>query len=294
MRNAVIKNILQWTGERYLPWASGNAMRYEHLQRYYFASLFTKNRKVLDIGCGEGYGTYMLAKSAALVTGLDIDSNLIDHANNKYRAENLTFVNAPAAKPGIAAQDYDVIICFEMIEHIDDQTELIKQVKKLLKPDGLFIISSPNKVFHSDKADYKNPYHKKELYLDEFTHLLSISFKHTSFFAQKTVMGARIWPLNWPPDITQNAYIGKDNSIIEQKQNDASSAVFYIALASDVRIQYKNELYLFDMHCDLEHIEQQISRLTDKVNALESSTSWRITAPLRMLKNLLKIKTRHK
>jgi cyclopropane fatty-acyl-phospholipid synthase-like methyltransferase len=75
--------MLEWTGERYLPWIKDFQMHYEHLHRYAFAAQLVKGKRVLDLACGEGYGSNMLAQEAESVIGLDIDEKVVYHASNR-------------------------------------------------------------------------------------------------------------------------------------------------------------------------------------------------------------------
>ena len=84
--------MLEWTGERYVPWMEEGDIHYEHLHRYRFAKEFVKGKKALDLACGEGYGSFMLAEDARKVIGIDIDEVTIRHASSKYVKENLTFM----------------------------------------------------------------------------------------------------------------------------------------------------------------------------------------------------------
>src|SRR5512139_3486774 len=84
--------MLEWTGERYVPWVDDPFIGYEHLHRYRFAKEFVKGKKVLDLACGEGYGSLMLSEEAGDVTGIDIDETTIRHASSKYLRGNLKFL----------------------------------------------------------------------------------------------------------------------------------------------------------------------------------------------------------
>src|SRR5690606_33969585 len=95
---------------------------YEHLHRYAFAAQFVSGKKVLDLASGEGYGSYLLAKEANFVVGVDIDENAVKHASQKYQAENLNFVKGSICETPIKGEkEFDVIISFEAIEHIEEQ-----------------------------------------------------------------------------------------------------------------------------------------------------------------------------
>jgi len=87
--------MLTWTGERYLPFVdpkiSGAEIHYEHLHGYYIALHFVEGKKVLDLACGEGYGSYILSKSAEHLVGIEIDEKIVKHASCKYIRDNLEF-----------------------------------------------------------------------------------------------------------------------------------------------------------------------------------------------------------
>jgi len=112
---------LEDTGERFLPWNEISDIYFEHLHRYAFASKFTFDKKVLDLACGEGYGVNILARNAKSVTGIDYDEKVISHAKNKYRQKNIEFLKGSITDVPIKdSKLFDVIVCFEAIEHVDE------------------------------------------------------------------------------------------------------------------------------------------------------------------------------
>src|SRR5437870_1677877 len=170
--------MLEWTGERFLPWIKESAVAYEHLHRYAYAATLVTGKRVLDLASGEGYGSKMLSASAASVVGIDIDENVVRHAAEKYSSKTLQFLSGSITSVPIREDhSFDVIVCFEAIEHIDDQIGLLAEVKRLLKPDGAFVVSTPNKAIYHDESAEENPFHVKELYFDEFQQLLAGQFK---------------------------------------------------------------------------------------------------------------------
>ena len=231
--------MLEWTGERYLPWLEEPLIGYEHLHRYAYATQFAQNKRALDLACGEGYGSRLLARTAESVVGIDIDENAIRHAKNKYIRSNLQFKQGSITDIPIEGQSiFDVIVCFEAIEHIDDHEKLLKEVKRLLTPDGLFIVSTPNKWAYSDEPKYENPFHVRELYLDEFTELLKKYFKQVKILGQRIYCNSNIWPI-----------FSRDNSdlaeyVIERNprefafvEGDKRIPLYFIVLASDAEKQ---------------------------------------------------------
>ena len=152
--------MLECTGERYLPWLEATTTGYEHLHRYAYATQFVKDKTVLDLASGEGYGSYLLAGTASSVVGIDIDRDAVRHASNKYIRENLQFrLGSILEIPVEGRHLFDVIVCFEALEHVEDHHQLLKEVKRLLLPNGLFIVSTPNKWAYTDEPKYKNPLH---------------------------------------------------------------------------------------------------------------------------------------
>ena len=122
-------------------------INYEHLHRYLFAKNFVKNKRILDVGCGDGYGAMILAQSAAQVVAVDVDKKTINNAVNKYKASNIDFRAIPAQRLKALKTKFDIVVTFELIEHLSqaDQKECIEQIKAVLKTDGLLLISTPIK-----------------------------------------------------------------------------------------------------------------------------------------------------
>jgi ubiquinone/menaquinone biosynthesis C-methylase UbiE len=185
----------KYTGERLETHEQGEGM-IEHLHRYAIAMDLCKGKTVLDIASGEGYGSNLLATVASKVTGVDIDVETVRAANEKYSAKqsNLEFIQGSADKIPTGSGLFDVAVSFETIEHHDKHREMMTELKRVLKPDGLLIISSPDKLFYSDKPGTTNPFHVKELYKDEFRSLLTSHFKNVELFRQKAFFSSVITP----------------------------------------------------------------------------------------------------
>src|SRR5262245_34545981 len=106
--------MLEWTGERFLPWIRQSATAYEHLHRYAYAATLVQDKRVLDLASGEGYGSKLLAIGASSVIGIDIDENAVRHASEKYGGNNLQFRSGSiTAVPIHDDHSFDVIVCFE-------------------------------------------------------------------------------------------------------------------------------------------------------------------------------------
>ena len=148
-----------------------NEATLEHLHRYAVALNFVENKMVLDIACGEGYGANLLAEKASAVTGVDIDEITIKKAEQKYKRSNLGFIKGDVLSIPVADNTIDVAISFETIEHISEHEKMIFEIKRVLKDDGIFIVSTPDKKNYSDESGYVNLHHQKELYENEFKEL---------------------------------------------------------------------------------------------------------------------------
>ncbi|MBC2607229.1 class I SAM-dependent methyltransferase [Pelagicoccus albus] len=165
---------------------------YEHVHRYLLAKEHIEGGNVLDLACGSGYGSRILAEKAEAVTGIDISEEAIKSASATYKKSNLKYKIANCYDTKLPAESFDYIISFETIEHLDSPELLLDEVKRILKPDGLLIISSPDKLEYTDKSPVKNEFHKKELYHEELKKELELRFKNCSFAKQRMVAGSLI------------------------------------------------------------------------------------------------------
>jgi SAM-dependent methyltransferase len=168
----------EFTGERFLP-SIGGDIAYEHWHRYAFARRLVEGKRVLDVACGEGYGTALLGEVAASAIGVDIDMASIEHARATYgEGRKLRFIPSSCTGLPLPSASVDVIVSFETIEHLDaaDQLAMLIEFARVLTPSGLLVISSPNKRLYSDEREYVNPYHLHELYRDDLARLLATRF----------------------------------------------------------------------------------------------------------------------
>ncbi len=185
---------LTFTGERFLPDQAGE-MWAEHWHRYHYVRSLVASKRVLDVACGEGYGSALLARSALTVTGVDIAAEAVRHATVTYAdAQNLKFVEASCTKLPFADATFDAVVSFETIEHIAAHDAFLDEVKRVLAPNGLFIISSPNKAEYSDARKFSNEFHVKELYRDELAALLTKRFANTKWLSQRNGFYSLIAP----------------------------------------------------------------------------------------------------
>ncbi len=185
---------LDFTGERFIPGAEGE-IAYEHCHRYAFARRFVAGARVLDAACGEGYGAALLGAVASAVTGVDIDAATVGHAGSVHGRRNVRFVCASATALPFAAASFDAVVSFETIEHLDaaDQPRMLAEFARVLVPDGVLVLSSPNRRRYSDERGSRNPFHRHELDRDELARLLDPVFPHRRWFHQQPASVSAIW-----------------------------------------------------------------------------------------------------
>jgi SAM-dependent methyltransferase len=184
-----------FTGERFVPSCSGE-IAYEHWHRYAFARRFAAGKRVLDAACGEGYGTALLAAVAASVVGIDIDIATIDHARATYgEGKRIRFLAGSCTGLPLPSASFDVVVSFETIEHLPaaEQSEMLSEFARVLAPDGVLVISSPNRRLYSDARDYVNPFHLQELYRDDLARLLGARFPAQRWYHQRLAFWSGIW-----------------------------------------------------------------------------------------------------
>ena len=263
--------MLEWTGERFLPWIKESTIAYEHLHRYAYASTLVKKKRVLDLACGEGYGSNLLGSAAASVVGIDIDANVISHASEKYRRENLRFLTASiTAVPIQKDHCFDVIVCFEAIEHLDNQHALLAEAKRLLDPEGLLIVSTPNKPIYREESQDLNPFHVKELHFAEFEELLARYFRNVKFLGQRVHPSSSMWPIGETGDNRFHEFVmERGNTEFNFISAEKRVALYFIAIASDAEIAPPvGSVLLDDSDSLLEEREETIA-------SLEEALKWR-------------------
>jgi GT2 family glycosyltransferase/ubiquinone/menaquinone biosynthesis C-methylase UbiE len=220
---------LPFTGERMTTGMDGQ-IAFEHLHRYCIGRDLCVGKDVLDVASGEGYGSALLAGVAHKVVGVEIDSNSVRHARTAYVRSNLSFLQGDAHALPLADASFDVILSFETLEHLSDQECFLKEVRRVLRPSGLLLLSTPDRHVYSAPGQPVNPYHVLELSRPEFAALLGSYFANHRILQQRTFLGSLMVPLDvvggW------RSYDRRADDILEAMP-EVSRAFYLIAVASD-------------------------------------------------------------
>lgn len=170
---------MEKTDERHVvnPDIHNEAESYNHLMHiatYRFANKYAAGKRVLDYGCGTGYGSLMLSETAKHVTAVDLSKDAVDFAKQHYTANNLNFKTIPE----LTTEKFDVITSFQVIEHVPSDKEFIEKLKGLLNPNGYLLLSTPDKSIRLFNYIQKpwNVFHLKEYSRDSFSYLLQKYF----------------------------------------------------------------------------------------------------------------------
>ncbi|MEM8997036.1 MAG: methyltransferase domain-containing protein, partial [Acidobacteriota bacterium] len=190
---------MQFTGERMVPGAAGrNELFFEHVVRYAFAARRVAGRRVLDAGCGCGYGTQFLRRAGASeVVGVDLDPAAIDYSRRHFGGEGLRFMAADVMALPFDAASFDVVACFEVFEHVDPPDALLAELRRVLHPEGVLFVSTPNALTYvADTEDGSNPFHVREYTPTELEALVEARFEKVEFFVQNPFGGIGIFPMD--------------------------------------------------------------------------------------------------
>lgn len=278
----------------------------EHEARYWWATSVVAGKDVLDAGCGVGYGARILAQGgAASVLGVDIAPDAIEQS--KTRAGSIArFAVADLRSLGSPDRSFDVIVCFETIEHVDDSETVLDELRRVLRPEGVLALSTPNRAVHIPG----NPHHVREYLPSELLSALERRFRNVTLYRQHPWVASLITDDGGfgtaSSDVALNADVRKVVGASPGKE------VFTLALAGDSDLPDPKGIAVLTEPIDLKNWHERAEsledalrtlgrehdhaldtlaaavaeshRLTAVVHAMERSISWRLTAPLRWAK----------
>ncbi len=179
--------------ERIVPETAPADLVAEHVARYAFAQQFVTGRAVLDVACGSGYGSAMLAERAAQVFGLDLQEEAIVQARARRPGAGHWLIQGDVLSIPGHDEAFDVVVSFETLEHVADPARALAEMRRVLRQDGgLLILSTPNRVIYRDELGNRNPYHVLEPTLDELDAMLRPLFPHYRILGERWNQGVLI------------------------------------------------------------------------------------------------------
>ena len=228
--------------ERFIP-GSSRITEIESFHRYVLAASLCRNCRVLDAASGEGYGSLILSRCADEVVGIDYSDEAITAASRKYRRNNLRFLCANVLAVPFPDNSFDRVVSFETLEHLMEQEQFLAEIRRVLKPDGLLILSSPNrKAFrrrnHCENGE--NSHHVRELEADELRRQLEVLFKTVAVFQQDAFYNSVIAGSGGNQFITRTV----DNDFLWQKE--LNQAQYSFVLATDGTLPELPTSFLLD------------------------------------------------
>jgi ubiquinone/menaquinone biosynthesis C-methylase UbiE len=257
-----------FTGERFIPGQGGSQIAVEHLHRYLVASEYVTNKSVLDLGCGAGYGSSLLTKSSSYV-GVDVSASSIESAMKTYGPFGAEFLVGDCSNLDIPSHSFDVIVCFEMLEHIDDPESVIREAKRLLKKDGIFISSTPDKVEYNRFLTEPNQYHLHEMTFEEYGQMLRRHFPNNNFMGQHYVQTSIISCLN-SDQLSGTIYTTVNNDWLEP----LGAPIYWIAMSSEGQLQMSTRSVLpngqtRDVEGELVKVQKQLEIYEEELKKVQ-------------------------
>ena len=246
------------TGERLIPGASGPDQLSEHVARYRFAEAMAKGQRVLDAGCGVGYGAALLADVAATVYALDCADEAVRHGRDAH--PRVQFVAGDCEALPFSNQSLDLVVAFEVIEHLSGWERFVQESARVLAPSGALLVSTPNRPYYRASREKPNPFHVHEFDYEEFRAALDGTFSRCAVYLE-----------NHSPAITLTSNGSRPaRAYFETSRNDPHEAHFFLAVCSMAATELPPDLaYVAESGNVLKDRESHIVKLNAWITALE-------------------------
>ena len=272
-RFPVPREVLEFTGERFTTAVEGE-IRHEHFHRYLFALQFCTGKSVLDVASGEGYGSALLGTVAAEVIGVDKSSEAVRHANLNYYDRNVSFRIGQAGKLPISDGSIDVVVSFETLEHLTEHDLFLAEIRRVLRSDGLLIMSSPDRDAYTGEKGINNPHHKRELTRTEFRQLIDRNFLQHAFLAQNSITGSVIaMDLDTPSESGFEGFRRLYDTFFE-RQSGLCSPMYLICVASQASLPriapgiFDDRQFQLGLYAELQRRHEELLRKESEIASL--------------------------
>ena len=184
---------IDFTGEVFVPGKSGERIEADHMERYHFACKFAQCKSILDIACGTGYSAPLFIKAGAVsYDGVDLNGKYVKYANYTYGSDCVNYHVGDICSFN-NGKTFDMITCYETIEHIENYESAIRNLFCLLNHGGMLLISTPNRPITSPRSSSLNDKPANEFHVQEFIpeELLSILNKYDFVACRDDIYGQR-------------------------------------------------------------------------------------------------------
>ncbi|HWE51625.1 MAG TPA: methyltransferase domain-containing protein [Bryobacteraceae bacterium] len=264
--------MLEFTGERVIPGVVDPELFDEHRARYRFAAWFAQRfaqrfgagAAILDAGCGSGYGASEF-KDAGSVTAFDISAEAVQHARDNFAGPHVWHLQAGCESLPFADGSFDLVVAFEVIEHLERWQDMLREARRVLKPAGVLLVSTPNRAYYAESraAAGPNPFHVREFDHAEFSAALDAVFPHVSLWTQNHVEGLGFLPIP----------ASQSSGVLDAPpEQDAENAYFFLGACSGEPVGCAESFaYLPESGNLLRKREHHIALLSQE---LEQKTSW--------------------
>jgi SAM-dependent methyltransferase len=330
---------MPFTGERLTSALTGQT-EIEHLHRYVLARHLCRGRDVLDVASGEGYGAALLAQAAASVVGVEVAEDAVVHAAAAYQAANLRFLQGDARSLPLPDAAVNTVVSFETIEHFAEHERFLTEIRRVLRPGGLLVLSTPDRDNYSPADQPANPFHVLEMTREEFAGLLGRHFAQVTLLTQRSLVGSAMVvsagvpapellcierrglghleasiglarpqylvavasDADLPPIPASSLFIESGNiagwveglrrTAVAEAEDRAAAAEATAVTERQARERVEATAVAERQaretaEATAVRVEAELTEQQERVAALRASTSWRITAPIRLAAKLL-------
>ena len=259
MGDTWMDSAMEATGERLVPEASDPDLRNEHFARYRFAEPLARGKRVLDAGCGAGYGAAMLSEVAASVYAIDRSPQAVYSGRETY--PGVSYLRGDCTAIPFANASLDLVVAFEVIEHIAKWADLIREAARVLVPTGVFLVSTPNRPDYRASRDRPNPFHVHEFDYGELRGALGGTFNHCEIYLENHVPA-----ISLTSDRSRGA-----RAFFESSRSEPEHARFFVGACSMEPLELLPDLaYLPVAGNVLRERELHIAKLNNWIAALEA------------------------
>ncbi|MGA9351657.1 MAG: methyltransferase domain-containing protein, partial [Anaerolineae bacterium] len=262
------------TGERMIPRFHHEAVIYaEHIVRYLFATRFVGGKRVLDVASGVGYGADLLSSAGgAEVVALDRSPEAVRYGKKHHSGFRPTYVLGDVQSLPFQNAQFDVVVSFETIEHVSDYQRFLAEVKRALRPDGLFIVSTPNRGVYVEG----NPFHTKEFTFDEFEEALAGHFRYVKTFCQDDWIASAVFS----PEEMEGADkpVAGQLNLFKAVAKSPSETLYMVSLCSEVPLPEARQQVVLTSLYEIRHYLEEIGRRDAEIERLQTDLSEQVAA----------------